>query len=226
MDKSYLKFLVSELIYIKEDTLINLIPKTKVRYNELFGDLEKFVDDLNLNIRMLRRKIELVKKNSIEEAERKIDSEFKESLKNISDKKELPLVHFTEVDEEVKRQAEDIFREIIFNFSPVINDYPESEFEKARMAFSSYDIDGLLEFMNRDKPSVIDFSEEELQDLRDDLEIDLSNYFERFPLNQLDLLEDKDAIDFNLNRLKNVYEEYEEIYGSLQEELNIKIAQK
>ena len=40
------------------------------------------------------------------------------------------------------------------------------------------------------------------------------------------MLEDKEAIDFNLNRLKNVYEEYQEIYGSLGEELNIKIAKK
>ncbi|MFR4555702.1 MAG: hypothetical protein ACLT39_08055, partial [Peptoniphilus sp.] len=56
--------------------------------------------------------------------------------------------------------------------------------------------------------------------------IEISILFERFPLNQLDMLEDKEAIDFNLNRLKNVYEEYQEIYGSLGEELNIKIAKK
>ena len=62
--------------------------------------------------------------------------------------------------------------------------------------------------------------------MREDLEIEISILFERFPLNQLDMLEDKEAIDFNLNRLKNVYEEYQEIYGSLGEELNIKIAKK
>ena len=62
--------------------------------------------------------------------------------------------------------------------------------------------------------------------MRDDLEIEISNLFERFPLNQLDMLEDKDAINFNLKRLKNVYEEYQEIYAGLREELNIKIAEK
>ena len=67
---------------------------------------------------------------------------------------------------------------------------------------------------------------EDLEKMREDLEIEISILFERFPLNQLDMLEDKEAIDFNLNRLKNVYEEYQEIYGSLGEELNIKIAKK
>ena len=62
--------------------------------------------------------------------------------------------------------------------------------------------------------------------MRDDLEIEISNLFERFPLNQLDMLEDKDAINFNLKRLKNVYEEYQEIYAGLREQLNIKIAEK
>lgn len=223
MDKSYLRFLVSELIFIKEDTLINLIPETRLRYNELFGDLEHFVDDLNLNIRMLRRKIDLVKKNSIEEVEEKILHEFGD-LKH--DKKEEKIENLKEVDEERKRNAEDIFREIIFNYSPELNDYSESSFEEARLYFSSYDIDKLLEFLQRERPEAIEYTEEELQDLRDDLEEELSYYYGRFPLNQLDLLEDKDAIDFNLNRLKNVYEEYEEIYGSLQEELNIKLAEK
>ncbi|MBU5668296.1 hypothetical protein KQI68_00430 [Peptoniphilus sp. MSJ-1] len=223
MDKSYLRFLVSELIFIKEDTLINLIPETRTRYNELFGDLEHFVDDLNLNIRMLRRKIDLVKKNSLEEVEAKILNEFGDSKE---EKREKEIVNLIEVDDERKRNAEDIFREIIFRFSPELNDFSESKFEEARLYFSSYDVDSLLEFLGRDKPKIIEFTEDELQDLRDALEEELSYYYGRFPLNQLDLLEDKDAIDFNLNRLKNVYEEYEEIYGSLQEELNIKIAEK
>lgn len=223
MDKSYLRFLVSELIFIKEDTLINLIPETRNRYNELFGDLEHFVDDLNLNIRMLRRKIDLVKKNSLEEVEAKILKEFGDLKEG---KREEEVINLIEVDDERKKNAEDIFREIIFRFSPELNKFSEGNFEEARLYFSSYDVDSLLEFLGRDKPEMIELTEDELQDLRDDLEEELSYYYGRFPLNQLDLLEDKDAIDFNLNRLKNVYEEYEEIYGSLQEELNIKIAEK
>lgn len=223
MDKSYLRFLVSELIFIKEDTLINLIPETRNRYNELFGDLEHFVDDLNLNIRMLRRKIDLVKKNSLEEVEAKILKEFGDLKEG---KREEEVINLVEVDDERKKNAEDIFREIIFRFSPELNKFSEGNFEEARLYFSSYDVDSLLEFLGRDKPEMIELTEDELQDLRDDLEEELSYYYGRFPLNQLDLLEDKDAIDFNLNRLKNVYEEYEEIYGSLQEELNIKIAEK
>ena len=37
MERSYLKFLVSELIFVREDTLINLIPNTEDKYREIFG---------------------------------------------------------------------------------------------------------------------------------------------------------------------------------------------
>ena len=76
MEKSYLKFLVSELLFVKEDTIINLIPKTYERYGEIFGDLEKFVDTLNLNIRKIRRNIKLLDKFSPEDAKRKAEEEF------------------------------------------------------------------------------------------------------------------------------------------------------
>ena len=37
MEKDYLKFLVSELIFVKEDTITNLIPQTEEKYREIFG---------------------------------------------------------------------------------------------------------------------------------------------------------------------------------------------
>ena len=80
--------------------------------------------------------------------------------------------------------------------------------------------------IKKERPKELEITSDQLEKMREDLEIEISILFERFPLNQLDMLEDKEAIDFNLNRLKNVYEEYQEIYGSLGEELNIKIAKK
>lgn len=174
MERSYLKFLVSELIFVKEDTLINLIPKTYERYGEIFGELENYVDTLNLNIRKLRRNIKLLDKFSPEDAKNKA----------------------------------------------------EEEFEKAEKLFKNCDKDGLLKFLTIERPRELDISSEKLQFKREDLEIEISMIFDRFPLNQLDMLDDKDAIDFNLKRLKNVYEEYQEIYGGLLEELNLKIAEK
>ena len=100
------------------------------------------------------------------------------------------------------------------------------EFERAEELFKNCDEDGLLEFLTIERPRELDISSEKLQFKREDLEIEISMIFDRFPLNQLDMLEDKDAIDFNLKRLKNVYEEYQEIYGGLLEELNLKIAEK
>ena len=76
MERSYLKFLVSELIFVREDTLINLIPKTEDKYREIFGDLENYVDTLNLNIRKLRRNIKLLDKLSPDLAKKKVDEEF------------------------------------------------------------------------------------------------------------------------------------------------------
>ena len=88
------------------------------------------------------------------------------------------------------------------------------------------DKEGLENFLKKARPEELEITSDQLEKMREDLEIEISILFERFPLNQLDMLEDKEAIDFNLNRLKNVYEEYQEIYGSLGEELNIKIAKK
>ena len=228
MEKSYLKFLVSELLFVKEDTIINLIPKTYERYGEIFGDLENFVDTLNLNIRKVRRNIKLLDKFSPEDAKRKSEEEFerefkerREENKNKYAKDSGPVIS-----DEKRKEIEDIFREVIFYYSPSLNDFPTEEFERAEELFKNCDEDGLLEFLKRDRPRELDISSENLQYMREDLEIEISMIFDRFPLNQLDMLDDKEAIDFNLKRLKGVYEEYQEIYGGLGEELNIKIAEK
>ena len=224
MEKDYLKFLVSELIFVKEDTITNLIPQTEEKYREIFGELENFVDVLNLNIRKIRRNIKLLDKFPPEDARKKADEEFKNDFKKFSEE-----VFENEnfyIDEEKRREVEDIFREVIFHYSPKLYDFPKEDFDRAKILFKECDKDGLLNFLERKRPKELDVSVEVLQLMSDDLEIEISNLFERFPLNQLDMLEDKDAINFNLKRLKNVYEEYQEIYAGLREELNIKIAEK
>lgn len=228
MEKSYLKFLVSELLFVKEDTIINLIPKTYERYGEIFGDLENFVDTLNLNIRKVRRNIKLLDKFSPEDAKRKSEEEFEREFKELREENKNKYARDDRlvISDEKRKEIEDIFREVIFYYSPSLNDFPTEEFERAEELFKNCDEDGLLEFLKRDRPRELDISTENLQYMREDLEIEISMIFDRFPLNQLDMLDDKEAIDFNLKRLKGVYEEYQEIYGGLGEELNIKIAEK
>ena len=225
MERSYLKFLVSELIFVREDTLINLIPKTEEKYREIFGDLENYVDTLNLNIRKLRRNLKLLDKLSPELAKKKAEEEFERDFEELrEDENFMAMSRLT--DDDKMREVEDLFRQSIFYYSPKLYDFSIEEFDKARDAFKNADKKELEEFLKKDKPRELDLTNEELEKIREDLEIEISILFERFPLNQLDMLEDKEAIDFNLNRLKNIYEEYQEIYGGLGEELNIKIAKK
>lgn len=225
MERNYLKFLVSELIFVREDTLINLIPKTEEKYREIFGELENYVDNLNLSIRKLRRNIKLLDKLSPDLAKKEVEEEFKKDFDDLRDDQDFK-VKAKSIGDDRQREVEDLFREAIFNYSPKLYDFSLVEFDQARDAFKNGDKEGLEEFLKKDRPRELNITGDELEAMRDDLEIEISILFERFPLNQLDMLEDKEAIDFNLNRLKNVYEEYQEIYGSLGEELNIKIAKK
>lgn len=225
MEKNYLKFLVSELIFVREDTLINLIPKTEKKYREIFGDLENYVDTLNLNIRKLRRNLKLLDKLSPDLAKKKAEEEFERDFEELREDENFDSKS-RDLDEDKLREVEDLFRQAIFYYSPKLNDFSIEEFDQAREAFKKADKEGLEEFLKKDKPRELEMTNGQLEIMREDLEIETSILFERFPLNQLDMLEDKEAIDFNLNRLKNVYEEYQEIYGSLGEELNIKIAKK
>ncbi len=225
MERNYLKFLVSELIFVKEDTLINLIPKTDEKYREIFGELESYVDNLNLSIRKLRRNLRLLDKLSPELARKKADEEFKKDFAELNEEEKIENKAQIISDDD-RKIIEDLFREVIFHYSPRLYDFPLENFDEARQYFKNCDREGLERFLNKKRPEELDISDEKLQYMRDDLEIEISMLFDRFPLNQLDMLDDKEAIDFNLNRLKNVYEEYQEIYGSLGEELNIKIAEK
>lgn len=225
MERNYLKFLVSELIFVREDTLINLIPKTEEKYREIFGELENYVDTLNLNIRKARRNLKLLDKLSPDLAKKKAEEEFKKDFDELSLDQDYE-AELKLADDEVRRQVEDLFREAIYFYSPKLYDFSLEEFDQARNAFKACDQEGLEEFLKKDRPKELEITSDQLEKMREDLEIEISILFERFPLNQLDMLEDKEAIDFNLNRLKNVYEEYQEIYGSLGEELNIKIAKK
>lgn len=225
MERSYLKFLVSELIFVREDTLINLIPKTEDKYREIFGELENYVDTLNLNIRKLRRNIKLLDKLSPDLAKKKVDEEFERDFEELREEENF-VGRSRLLDDDKLREVEDLFRQAIFYYSPKLYDFSLEDFDQARDAFKKADKEELEEFLKKDKPRELEMTNEALEKMREDLEIEISILFERFPLNQLDMLEDKEAIDFNLNRLKNVYEEYQEIYGSLGEELNIKIAKK
>lgn len=225
MERNYLKFLVSELIFVREDTLINLIPKTEEKYREIFGELENYVDTLNLNIRKVRRNLKLLDKLSPDLAKKEAEKEFKKDLDELREDQDYE-AELKLADDEVQRQVEDLFREAIFYYSPKLYDFSLEEFDQARNAFKACDKEGLEDFLKKERPKELEITNDQLEKMREDLEIEISILFERFPLNQLDMLEDKEAIDFNLNRLKNVYEEYQEIYGSLGEELNIKIAKK
>lgn len=225
MERNYLKFLVSELIFVREDTLINLIPKTEEKYREIFGELENYVDTLNLNIRKVRRNLKLLDKLSPDIAKKKAEEEFKKDFDDLRENQDYG-VNLKMSDDEVRRQVEDLFREAIYFYSPKLYDFSLEEFDQARNAFKACDKEELENFLKKARPKELEITSDQLEKMREDLEIEISILFERFPLNQLDMLEDKEAIDFNLNRLKNVYEEYQEIYGSLGEELNIKIAKK
>ena len=225
MERNYLKFLVSELIFVREDTLINLIPKTEEKYREIFGELENYVDTLNLNIRKVRRNLKLLDKLSPDLAKKKAEEEFKNDFDDLREDQDYG-VNLKMSDDEVRRQVEDLFREAIYFYSPKLYDFSLEEFDQARNAFNACDKEELENFLKKERPKELEITSDQLEKMREDLEIEISILFERFHLNQLDMLEDKEAIDFNLNRLKNVYEEYQEINGSLGEELNIKIAKK
>ena len=117
MERSYLKFLVSELIFVREDTLINLIPKTEDKYREIFGELENYVDTLNLNIRKLRRNIKLLDKLSPDLAKKKVDEEFERDFEEL--REEENFVGKTRLlDDDKLREVEDLFRQVIFYYSP------------------------------------------------------------------------------------------------------------
>ena len=149
MERSYLKFLVSELIFVREDTLINLIPNTEDKYREIFGELENYVDTLNLNIRKLRRNIKLLDKLSPDLAKKKVDEEFERDFEEL--REEENFVGKTRLlDDDKLREVEDLFRQAIFYYSPKLYDFSLEDFDQARDAFKKADKEELEEFLKKD----------------------------------------------------------------------------
>lgn len=135
MDKKYLTFLVSELIFTKEDLKTSVIPQTYKKYQDIFGELEYMADELNLNIRALRRKIELLKRVSPQQMEEKVNKEFKIALEELSYRKNNLKYKVQKIDEDTKKLCDDIYREIIFRTSPELYNDTENEFERAKKAY-------------------------------------------------------------------------------------------
>lgn len=226
MDKKYLTFLVSELIFTKEDLKTSVIPQTYKKYQDIFGELEYMADELNLNIRALRRKIELLKRVSPQQMEEKVNKEFKIALEELSYRKNNLKYKVQKIDEDTKKLCDDIYREIIFRTSPELYNDTENEFEIAKKAYRSFDENSLKEILKNLDKKKVKLTRDELEDKRRDLEYEISYYFEKFPLNQMDLLNDHDAIEFNLKKLEKLCEDYKMIYAGLQEELNVRLAEK
>lgn len=226
MDKKYLTFLVSELIFTKEDLKTSVIPQTYKKYQDIFGELEYMADELNLNIRALRRKIELLKRVSPQQMEEKVNKEFKIALEELSYRKNNLKYKVQKIDEDTKKHCDDIYREIIFRTSPELYNDTENEFERAKKAYRSFDENSLKEILKNLDKKKVKLTRDELEDKRRDLEYEISYYFEKFPLNQMDLLNDHDAIEFNLKKLEKLCEDYKMIYAGLQEELNVRLAEK
>ncbi|MET3617604.1 vacuolar-type H+-ATPase subunit I/STV1 [Peptoniphilus olsenii] len=226
MDKKYLTFLVSELIFTKEDLKTSVIPQTYKKYQDIFGELEYMADELNLNIRALRRKIELLKRVSPQQMEEKVNKEFKIALEELSYRKNNLKYKVQKIDEDTKKLCDDIYREIIFRTSPELYNDTENEFERAKKAYRSFDENSLKEILKNLDKKKVKLTRDELEDKRRDLEYEISYYFEKFPLNQMDLLNDHDAIEFNLKKLEKLCEDYKMIYAGLQEELNVRLAEK
>lgn len=226
MDKKYLTFLVSELIFTKEDLKTSVIPQTYKKYQDIFGELEYMADELNLNIRVLRRKIELLKRVSPQQMEEKVNKEFKIALEELYYRKNNLKYKVQKIDEDTKKLCDDIYREIIFRASPELYNDTENEFERAKKAYRSFDENSLKEILKNLDKKKVKLTRDELEDKRRDLEYEISYYFEKFPLNQMDLLNDHDAIEFNLKKLEKLCEDYKMIYAGLQEELNVRLAEK
>lgn len=230
MDREYLRFLVSELILLKDETLFHIIPETNAKYNEIFGELENYVDSLNLNIRMLRRKIDLVDRAKIdEEIEDILEEEFGSDLNDLELKKNMKFYDkdILEIDEDIKRACKDLYRQVISKLSPYFYKYTEIDFLKFQNAFKEYNLDKLRELCECNAELFAEIKENvNLENIREELEIEISSLYLEFPLNKLEMLESNDAVSFNLDKLKNVYDDYTSIYAKLQEDLNLKLARK
>lgn len=216
MNEKYLSFLISELIFTIDDLEINQKKEITSKYNETFGELESIAEELNLNIRILRRKIELINTNTSQEVEEIIKKEFKEEEKS----EEVQEIN-TKVDQ---KELDDIYREIINRVSPVLYDYPDEDFDKIREHYKNKDLESLRKIKKELPKLSLKLSEEELEETREDLEYKIAFILKEFPFNQMELLENHDAVVYNLQKLEQLCEDYKMMYASLQEEYNLKAA--
>lgn len=226
MNKEYMRFLVSELIFIKDETTMHLIPKTEAEYNDIFADLEDIVDELNLNIRIIRRKLVLLKEHDMTYINNKVEKEFAGEIEenNLKKKKRIFSYPFSDISIEIKSACEDLYRSLISKYSPEFYDYPLENFQKIKDAFYSYDYVSLKDMDSEKTNLKLKITSKELSDLRDKLEIEIAGYYKSFPLNKISLLADDEAVLYNLEKLENIYNDYSNLYGSLEENLNLSIA--
>lgn len=216
MNEKYLSFLISELIFTIDDLEINQRPKLAKKYEETFGELEGIAEELNLNIRILRRKIELIETHTPQEVEKIIKKEFKEEEKS----KEPQDVNI----KVSQKELDDIYREIINKVSPVLYDFSREEFDEIKKYYKNKNLKKLKE-IKKDLPKLsIKLSEEELEETREELEYKMAYLLKEFPFNQMELLENHDAVAYNLKKLEQLCEDYKMMYASLQEEYNLKAA--
>lgn len=228
MNREYLKFLVSELLLLKDDTIFHTIPETSAEYNEIFGEIEDYVDSLNLNIRMIRRKLELIEKGEFIDVEKILEEEFSADINDLELKKNTKIYDkdIFEVDDDIKKTSKDLYRQVIIKLSPVLYDYDKEDFLKFQNAFRDYNIEKLRELCEKEKNILVTEKNINLEKIREDLEIEIASLYLEFPLNKIEMLENEDSISFNLQKLRDIYEDFGRIYAKLQEELNLKLARK
>ncbi|MGI5949167.1 hypothetical protein [Peptoniphilus sp.] len=216
MNEKYLSFLISELIFTIDDLEINQKQEITSKYDETFGELESIAEELNLNIRILRRKIELINTHTPQDVEEIIKKEFKEEEKS----EEVQEIN-TKVD---KKELDDIYREIINRVSPVLYDFSHEDFDKIKEHYKNKDLESLRKIKKELPKLSLKLSEEELEETREDLEYKIAFILKEFPFNQMELLENHDAVVYNLQKLEQLCEDYKMMYASLQEEYNLKAA--
>lgn len=229
---NYEQFLVAELLYRRDELLFHTVPETEVKYYQTLGKLEDEVEFLNFNIQKLRRMLELFHQGkSQQEINGIVEKEYAGLLQDHKERQsqriqpsDLPLVS-----REEKEEIRELYRQIIAESSPLLYDVTTQEkeqFLQLQKAFKTWNgkylKDHGKDLPKRDSP----LGKNELKELRDQLQWELSQYYYTFPLNQQSMLENADALQFNLERLEDVYREYSFIYRNLEEEYHLKWATK
>lgn len=229
--KSYEHFLVSELIFQRDRLQFHTLPQISQSYDENFGNLEDRSDRLNLNIRILRRKIELLERElSLKEIENVIKEEFHSQERALEEKQSNALLPFNLpfLSREEKEEQDHLYRKLIFSSAPQLyhlSKKEQDEFYKMRRAYSCCDIQTLrsYSFPKRKSKSLCTLQWEQLKET---LQVEISQLYLTFPLNQQAMLEDEQAKAFNYERLQNLIKEYSLLYRHLEEEFHLRYARQ